>query len=155
MPVGVDLLTPEIDSLFGRVGSGILGDKIGRYNIFCIVCTITGILALALWIPAASDGARIAYAALFGFFSGAYVSLIGALVAAISPIHDIGFRTGLLFAVISVPGLVTNPISGAILKGASGWTGAKVFAGVFSLAGSALILMTRFRETGPKLAVRF
>ena len=141
-------------SVFGRLGSGFVSDIVGRYNVFAFVCYLTGILALALWIPAANDAARIAYAVLFGFSSGAYVALIGALVVQISPWQEIGFRTGIIFAFTSIPGLVTNPISGAIL-GSNNWVGPKVFAGVFSLAGASFILMTRIRGTGFKLAVKY
>ncbi|KAJ4152146.1 hypothetical protein NW765_017655 [Fusarium oxysporum] len=67
-------------SLFGRLVSGFLGDKIGRYNIFIIVCYITTILILAIWIPIISTSGIVAFAALFGFFSGAYVSLLPVLI---------------------------------------------------------------------------
>lgn len=135
-------------SLFGRAGSGFVADKMGRYNIFIIVCYLTGIWILALWIPAATTGARIAFAALFGFFSGAYVALIPALVVQISPFTEIGFRTGLVFFACSFGGLTTNPISGAILEQNSGWLGAKIFAGVFCLVGTCFVLVARMHHTG-------
>ncbi|KAG6040620.1 hypothetical protein E4U41_007684 [Claviceps citrina] len=143
-------------SLFGRLFSGIMGDRMGRYNIFVVVCALTGIWVLALWIPASSTGGIVAFAALFGFCSGAYVSLIAPLVAQISPLREIGFRTGIIFFVASVSGLVTNPISGAILgDGDKNWLGVKVFAGLFCLAGTLLVLLSRLHHTGWKLAVVF
>ncbi|TIC91265.1 putative transporter MCH4 [Colletotrichum higginsianum] len=142
-------------SLFGRIASGILGDKIGKYNIFVVVCYLTSIWMLALWIPANTDGALIAFAVLFGFCSGAYVSLIAPLVAQISPFQEIGFRTGITFFTNSIGGLTTNPINGAILAGPSGWIGIKVFSGVFCLAGTTFILAARIHRTGWKLAVAF
>ncbi|KHO02099.1 Major facilitator superfamily domain, general substrate transporter [Metarhizium album ARSEF 1941] len=142
-------------SLLGRLSSGITSDKIGRYNIFVTVCALTGIWALALWIPSTSTGGIIAFAALFGFCSGAYVSLISPLVAQISPLREIGFRTGIIFFVSSIAGLTTNPISGAILGGDKNWIGVKVFAGVLCLAGTILVLTARIHRTGWKLAVVF
>lgn len=142
-------------SLFGRIFSGILGDKIGKYNIFVVVCYLSSIWVLALWIPANSDGALIAFAVLFGFSSGAYVSLIAPLVAAISPFEEIGFRTGITFLIGSIGGLTTNPINGAILAGPSGWVGMKVFSGVFCLAGTTFILFARMKRTGWKVFVAF
>ncbi|KAK2606292.1 hypothetical protein QQS21_003340 [Conoideocrella luteorostrata] len=146
----VEYLVPILNaaSLFGRAGSGFVADKMGRYNIFIIVCYLTGIWILALWIPAATTGARIAFAALFGFFSGAYVALIPALVVQISPFSEIGFRTGLVFFACAFGGLTTNPISGAILERPSGWVGAKVFAGVFCLVGTCFVLVARVYHTG-------
>ncbi|KAM3508001.1 hypothetical protein MY11210_006923 [Beauveria gryllotalpidicola] len=142
-------------SLFGRLFAGFMGDKIGRYNMFIAVCTLTGVWVLALWIPSSSTGGIIAFAILFGFCSGAYVSLIGPLVAQISPLKEIGFRTGNVFFVSSIGGLVTNPISGAILGNDKSWVGVKVFAGVFCLLGTVLVLFSRARRVGWKLGVVF
>lgn len=142
-------------SLFGRLFSGIMGDKIGRYNIFIIVAYLSGIWALALWIPANTTAGLIAFAILFGFCSGAYVSLIAALVAQISPLRELGFRTGIVLLTSSIGGLTTNPINGAILDLASGYLGIKIFCGIFCLAGTSFILAARIHRTGWKLAAVF
>ncbi|PTB53442.1 hypothetical protein M431DRAFT_89501 [Trichoderma harzianum CBS 226.95] len=142
-------------SLFGRVFSGYAGDKWGRYNVFVTVCYLAGIFVLGLWIPASSTAARIAFATLFGFFSGAYVALIAALVVQVSPPSEIGFRTGLVFLASSIGGLTTNPISGAILERPIGWLGPKIFAGVFCIAGTTFVLAARIHKTGWKLRAVF
>lgn len=135
-------------SLFGRLFSGVVGDKIGRYNIFIVVCYLSGIWILALWLPDTSTAALIAFSALFGFTSGAYVSLIAPLVMQISPMAEIGFRTGIVFLTNSIGGLTTSPISGAILDNGIGWVGVKVFSGVFCIAGTTFVLMARVRRVG-------
>ncbi|KAJ3534528.1 hypothetical protein NM208_g7507 [Fusarium decemcellulare] len=142
-------------SLFGRLASGFLGDKIGRYNIFIIVCYITTVLVLAMWIPVSSTGGIAAFAALFGFFSGAYVSLLPVLIAQISPLNEIGFRTGISFFLCAIGGLVTSPICGAIYDNSGSWVGVKVFAGVFCFAGTTLVLAGRLRITGLTLFKAF
>ncbi|KAF4339304.1 monocarboxylate transporter 2 [Fusarium beomiforme] len=142
-------------SLFGRITSGIVGDKIGRYNIFAIVGFLSGIWVLALWIPANSQDGIIAFAALFGFTSGAYVSLIAPLVAQISPIHEIGFRTGIVLFASSISGLTTNPINGAIQQGSSGWLGVKIFSGVFCVVGTVFITAARIHRVGWKITATF
>lgn len=142
-------------SLFGRLLAGVVADKIGRYNIYSIVCYFSGIWILALWLVDTSDAAIIAFAVLFGFFSGAYVSLITPLILAISPFQELGFRTGMVMFATAVAGLTTNPINGAIIDGAGGWNGLKIFSGVFCLAGSTLVFVTRLRRTGLTLATVF
>ncbi|VUC28136.1 unnamed protein product [Clonostachys rosea] len=142
-------------SLFGRLFSGFMGDKIGRYNIFVVVCYLSAIWILALWIPDTSNSALIAFAVLFGFCSGAYVSLIAPLVMQISPLPEIGFRTGLVFLISSIGGLTTNPINGQILEAPLGFTGIKIFSGIMCLAGTTLILIARIHRTGFKLLVVF
>lgn len=142
-------------SLIGRLVAGFLADKVGRYNCYIVVCYMSGIWILALWLPASGDASLIAFAVLFGFFSGAYVSLITPLVMAISPFKELGFRTGIVLFMIAIAGLTTNPINGAIVEGSSGWNGLKIFSGVFFLAGTTFVLVLRLRLTGWKLARRF
>ncbi|KAK0384740.1 hypothetical protein NLU13_7218 [Sarocladium strictum] len=140
---------------FGRIFAGVLGDKVGRYNIFIIVGYLTALWILALWIPISTAGGIIAFAALFGFCSGAYVSLIAPLIAQISPLREIGFRTGLAFFIGSWGGLTTSPINGAIMAGPSGLTGIKIFSGVFCFAGTVAITASRVYRTGWNLTAKF
>ena len=142
-------------SLFGRLFSGFAGDRIGRYNVFILVCYLSGIWILALWLPDTSDPALIAFAVLFGFSPGAYVSLIAPLVMQISPMEEMGFRTGIVLFVAAIGGLTTNPINGAILEGAVGSVGLKVFSGVFCFFGTTLVLLTRVRHTSWQSFVLF
>lgn len=153
----IEYLIPILNaaSLFGRIFSGIMGDRVGRYNIFIIVGYLTAIWTLALWIPVNNTAGIIAFAALFGFCSGAYVSLIAPLVAQISPMQEIGFRTGIVFFISSVGGLTTNPINGAIIAGPSGLTGIKIFAGVFCFAGTVFIMAARVHRMGWSLTGKF
>jgi MFS family permease len=153
----VQYLIPILNaaSLFGRIFSGIMGDKIGKYNIFIVVCYLTVLWILALWIPDSSNAGLIAFAALFGFCSGAYVSLIAPLVSQISPLPEIGFRTGIVFFISSIGGLTTNPINGAIIDLPNGLRGIKIFAGVFCFVGTTFILAARVHRMGWKVGVIF
>lgn len=65
---------------------------------------------------------------LYGFFSGGFIALGPAVVAALSPAPEkLGSRLSLLFLPASVGVLIGNPIAGAIVK--SGWTGLQLFCG--------------------------
>jgi MFS family permease len=134
-------------SLFGRLLSGIFGDKFGLFNVFVVVCYIAGIWILALWIPSCNDASRIAFACLYGFFSGAYISQLPALVAQVSPLRDMGIRTGLVFFCSAIPALTSNPIAGAILGENNNWIGAKAFAGIMCLIGTCFVLATRLSKS--------
>ncbi|OAA66539.1 Major facilitator superfamily domain, general substrate transporter [Niveomyces insectorum RCEF 264] len=144
-------------SLVGRLLSGWLADRIGKFNTFMLSGYMSGILVLALWIPGKSQPALIAFSSLFGFASGAYVSLLASLVAQVSPHKEMGYRTGLVFLVGSIPGLITSPIAGAILGDFAhgNWVGVQVFAGVLLLVGSSIVLMSRIKYTGFKLVTVF
>lgn len=149
------MLTIIVYSLVGRLGSGYLSDKLGKFNMFIGACYIAGILVLALWIPGGSDVAIIIFSVLFGLFSGAYISLMAALVAQISPPEELGYRNGLTFLFSAIGGLITSPIAGAILEGPAGWAGMKIFAGVMLLAGTTGVVFARVFVTGPTLRVVF
>lgn len=111
---------------------------------------------MALWIPGGgNDAATVAFALLFGLFSGAYIALMGALVARISPIEEVGYRNGIGQLFGSVGGLVTAPIAGAILEGPAGEIGLKAFAGAFMLVGTTGIVAARISRTGFNLLVNF
>ncbi|KAJ4408425.1 hypothetical protein N0V82_009690 [Gnomoniopsis sp. IMI 355080] len=142
-------------SLFGRLIAGFLGDKIGRYNMYIVVSYFSGIWVLAIWLPANTEAGIIAFAVLFGAFSGVFVSLITPMVMAISPFSELGFRVGIVQFANAVAGLTANPIAGAILDGHGGWTGLKVFSGVFCIAGTVAVQAVRVRRAGWKLATPY
>jgi MFS family permease len=141
--------------LVGRLSSGYLSDTLGKFNTFIAACYLSGILILGMWIPATGLGASIAFALLFGIASGAYVSLMAALVAQISPMNELGYRNGISFFGSAIGGLITSPIAGAILEGPGSWVGLKVFAGVMMIGGTTGVVAARFLKTGPKIKVVF
>lgn len=126
-------------------------DRIGRFNVMSIATLVSGILTFALWLPGRSNVAIILYAAFFGFFSGAYVSLTPALVAQLSPIQEIGIRTGALYFFVSIAVLTGSPIAGALVsvdKGKYGYL--EIFAGATMCAGAVLLVLTRVAKAGFK-----
>ncbi|KAJ5528345.1 major facilitator superfamily transporter [Penicillium frequentans] len=103
-------------SLFGRLASGYGADRIGRWNMFIIACSLSGIAEFAVWIPAKHSSIAIGFAIMFGFVSGAFIGLSGALPVSVSPLPEIGYRLGVVFLAISIPALTMAPIGGAILQ---------------------------------------
>ena len=89
-------------SLFGRVIPGMVADRFGRFNATIAMSAISGTLVLAMWIPSKSNAAIILFTFLYGFFSGAYVSLGPSVVARISPISKIGMRIGIVYATVGL-----------------------------------------------------
>lgn len=61
-------------SFSGRVSAGMTGDKLSRLNLLCFAGVCSGILALC-WQKMTSNTAIIVFAALYGFPSGAIISL--------------------------------------------------------------------------------
>jgi len=99
-------------------------------------CT-SGILVLALWLPATGNLPAILFACFYGFTTGAFVSLAPACLAQISDIREIGVRNGGMFASVSIAALTGVPIGGALLdKYDGGFLGLQIFCGVTLVVAS-------------------
>ena len=110
---------------------------------------------LALWLPSASNVPIILFAALFGFSSGAFVSMAPALVAQISDIRQIGVRTGTMFAIISFAARCGNPVGGALVAGQNGgFSHLQIFSGVMMIGGSTVFVLARWKLAGLKLLTK-
>lgn len=91
-----------------RILPGLVADKVGVLNLMVPFVLISGILNLALWMTSSGDGAIIAYAALYGFFSGSFVSLLPAYIGKLSPPERTGARLGSVYAIVAVANLVSS-----------------------------------------------
>ncbi|KAH6620461.1 major facilitator superfamily domain-containing protein [Boeremia exigua] len=142
-------------SIFGRIIPGLVADKFGAFNMQSVCCLCAGIIVLALGLPASGNAAYITFAALYGFASGAYVSLLPSQLARISEVHQLGVRLGVTFACVSFAGLVGNPIAGAIVtKNKGKYWGLNVFSGVLLLAGASMFAFTRMYIAKWKIAAK-
>ncbi|KAI9723733.1 MAG: hypothetical protein M1812_001033 [Candelaria pacifica] len=139
-------------SIFGRVIPGYVADRVGRFNVMIVMSYFSAIIVLALWLPSRSNAAIIIFASLYGFGSGAFVSMAPAVVAQISDIRKIGVRTGTLFGIISIAALTGNPIGGAlIIHDKGGFTSLQIFGGVVMMVGSSIFVVARVSLVGFKL----
>ena len=131
-------------SIPGRILPGYLGDKVGRFNVQIAMCYLCGILVLALWLPAQGNAPILVFAALYGFASGAFVSIIPAIVAQLVDIRKIGVSTGAMFACISVAALIGNPIAGQLLSKDDGkFTYLQIMCGVFICFGTTMTVASK------------
>lgn len=131
-------------STLGRLLPNFLADKIGCLNMIIPCVTISGILVL-IWLACTTLGSLVVFCILFGFFSGAFVSLPPAVIASISKDpKKIGVRVGQSFSMVSVALLAGPPISGAIMSGENGrFTGTAIFAGIVVLFGGFTLIVAR------------
>ena len=136
-------------SVLGRILPGIVGDRIGRFNVMIFITGLSAVISLALWIPGKTTGAIIAFAVLFGFSSGGFIGLAPTLIAQISDIRQIGVRTGSSFAVQSFGALTGAPIAGAITSAQHGnFLGLQLFCGFSMLASVIFFAAARWVQVG-------
>ncbi|KAG0642823.1 major facilitator superfamily domain-containing protein [Tuber brumale] len=140
-------------SIFGRILPGWLGDKFGRYNMMILTTGASGILVLALWLPTVGNLPTILFVCLYGFTTGAFVSLAPACLAQISDIREIGVRNGVMFATVSIAALTGVPIGGALIdRYDGGFLGLQIFCGVTLGVSSICWVLARWIVGGWKTA---
>ncbi|KAI0767273.1 monocarboxylate permease [Fomes fomentarius] len=124
-----------------RILPGFLADRYGSLNVFVPAATICSVLVLGLWLPSRNAASIVAFAALYGLFSGAFVSLLPTYIASISPRENFGARLGSVYMCVAVATLVGAPTGGALLKEVDEkhFTGLIVFSGVLILAGTVIL----------------
>jgi predicted MFS family arabinose efflux permease len=132
--------------VLGRIAPAFLSDLLGRFNILFPAAFLSGMASLLFWQFSHSFLTIMLFSGTYGFFSGAFISLVTPCIAQISPVEEIGARIGLLYSVISIPSLIGGPIGGAILNTNNGsYTGIISFSGTTVVTGSLFILWARFK----------
>ncbi|RMZ41958.1 monocarboxylate permease [Aspergillus flavus] len=91
---------------------------------------------------------------LYGFFTGAFVSLPPTCFVKLSPDRAlIGTRMGMGYAVMTIGNLVGTPAAGAILQN-RGFNAVWIFGGGLSIAGGIAMMISRNFQGGWKLLIR-
>ena len=102
-----DIQCASVADAFARFSSSVapsaLSDSLGRFNILVPCAFLTGLSMLVFWPFATNLVAIMLFAAVYGFFSGAFNALIIPCIVQISDIREIGTRVGILYSIISFP----------------------------------------------------
>ncbi|TIA23658.1 putative monocarboxylate transporter [Aureobasidium pullulans] len=138
----------------GRLLPGYIADKYGRLNTMTVTAIICTLLTFLLWlIGSSSHACIIAYTVLFGFWSGAAISLTPVCIQQVCKTEDIGKRTGTTFTISSFGTLMGIPIAGAILGSGQDYDGLIIFAGGLYVAASVAFVVARGLTGGWSLRV--
>ncbi|OBZ66358.1 Riboflavin transporter MCH5 [Grifola frondosa] len=131
-------------STAGRLLPTFLADRLGVYNMLVPSIFTAGAVLFGMFGATTSAGV-IVVGLIFGFASGAYVSLIPALLVMLcTDLSELGVRMGFAFSVVGAAMLTGTPISGALLgTGPLHWWRSIVFAGVCIVTGFACMLVSR------------
>jgi len=145
----------NVGSVPGRALPGYLADRFGRFNVMISTAVVCTLLIFCIWLPptaldSANEPALTAFAVLFGFWSGAAISLTPVCIAQVSKVDEIGRRVGTCFSISSFGALVGVPIGGAIIDAGGGsFTGLVIFSGCFYVLALAGFVAARI-VAGPK-----
>ncbi|KAJ7174135.1 major facilitator superfamily domain-containing protein [Mycena crocata] len=132
-------------AILGRIAPGFIADRVGRFNVIAFATMLSGILILALWYTSTSQPSLIAFAAVYGFASGPFFSLLSACVAQISPIEEVGGRVGMSFVFMSTGALAGTPIGGVFIRDSTlpNFRHLILFSGIIALVGSGFFWTAR------------
>jgi MFS family permease len=132
-------------SVFGRIIPGLVADRFGALETV-IICTIATAVLAYVEIVINSLAGLIVFSILYGFVSGAVVSLPSAIVASLVPnMQLLGTWMGMSFCFAAVGILIGNPVAGTIIhvsqnEFTSGW----IFSGSLILTAGALFSITKY-----------
>ncbi|CAM1502358.1 Fc.00g043420.m01.CDS01 [Cosmosporella sp. VM-42] len=147
-------------SMPGRIIPNFFSDRVGNLKCLTIAAATSGVMVLVIWLPINYHKSRaglIIFCLVFGFTSGAYVSLMTPALIEVAGGHttDLGVMLGTYFAIISIASLTGLPIQGAIVPTDGDadvqLMGLIVFCGATMLCGSGLLgcsLWMRGRKKG-------
>lgn len=140
------LIVLNVGSIPGRIVPSLLADKYFHPLHVLATCTGCATLLAFCWIAIKhSTSGLVVWCLLYGFTSGAFVSLQGAAVASMvepSQMATIGTRFGINMFCGALGILIGSPVGGAIFP--SSWPGAQSFCGVMLLCSTICIVATWF-----------
>lgn len=128
-------------SVFGRIVPGLIADKVNDPLLVICVCTVATTILTYCWIAARSSLAGLfIFCALYGFFSGSFVSLSNPTTVHLAPnLKGIGTRLGVNNFIGSLGLLIGNPAAGAIQT--RSWVGMQVFCGIVCTIALACLVV--------------
>ncbi|KAG6853434.1 hypothetical protein C0991_004434 [Blastosporella zonata] len=130
-------------STVGRVLPNLLVARMGVLNVMIPCVLISGLLAFCTAALKNVVG-TIMFAILYGFFSGAYASLLSPMIASLAKKDtEIGARLGICFTFTGFGGLIGTPIAGALLSNDFIWWRPSLLSGFCVVTGGLCFAATR------------
>ncbi|TRX95345.1 hypothetical protein FHL15_003676 [Xylaria flabelliformis] len=115
-------------SIFGRLMPSALSRRIGVINAF-IVTVFLSAASIFYWTSAFNIAGNIAFAVLYGFFSGGVVAFGPVVLTLLTDdLSYLGTRLGVLNIFKGVGSVVGAPIGGAIISTSGGYLGMQLFS---------------------------
>lgn len=142
-------------SIFGRLVPNAMADHFGALNML-IPCTLACAVLAFTWTAVDETGGIVAFAILYGFFSGSFVSLPPSAILSLSnDLSKAGTRLGMSFSMAGIGILIGSPVGGALLNLDTGhFIRAQVFCAVIITIGCACLVLARVTKSGCAVMIK-
>ncbi|ETW81163.1 MFS monocarboxylate transporter [Heterobasidion irregulare TC 32-1] len=116
-------------SFVGRIVGGALVNRLGAFNVI-VACTFASSVLLFSLLGVSTIAGITVFSLLYGFTSGAYITLVAPMVASLSAdVSEMGARIGVMYFFTGLGSLIGTPITGALLTRDFVWWRPIVYTG--------------------------
>ncbi|KAJ7598478.1 major facilitator superfamily domain-containing protein [Mycena floridula] len=130
-------------STIGRTVPSLIAPNFGTLNLLIMACMASALM-LFVWVSAETTAGIFIFDAIFGIFSGAYVSYIPAAVSSLTEDpKETGVRLGMLFFISAFFWLASAPLQGALIHINGSYWPASVFGGCIVAVGVGCLIISR------------
>jgi len=143
-----------VSSLTGCIGGISLGFISDLYGIWNVMIPVGSGVTLTLFTMCTVNGPKslIAHSIFYGFFSGAWLSLmVTALSSLATKVEEMGTRVGLVMTGSSIFALLSFTFQDALLGTKFNWTTPSVFSGFLFLVVTGLAYLSRTKLAAAKV----
>ncbi|KAI1617096.1 MFS transporter, MCP family, solute carrier family 16, member 10 [Exophiala viscosa] len=120
----------------GRPVVGYYSDVFGRINMAALMTALSGVVCLAIWVPAKNYGVLLLFALTAGCFSGIFWMTITPVTAEVVGLKRLPSSFTVICLVLTLPSTFAEPIALEMVA-ASGYLSSQIFVGVMFLLAAA------------------
>ncbi|KAF9106228.1 hypothetical protein BGX29_010101 [Mortierella sp. GBA35] len=102
-------------SCLGRIALGFAADRLPKTAVVSFCAWMTAGSILIIWTLSKSFGVYLAFALVYGFFAGGYVSLVPLVISETFGAHQLSTIIGFMYAASGIGMLAGAPVAGMIL----------------------------------------
>ncbi|TFK92180.1 MFS general substrate transporter [Polyporus arcularius HHB13444] len=131
----------------GRTLIGFVADRVGPVNAMWSVIMLSGLTQMLIWSFVSNYAGIMAFAILYGFVCGCFLSLSPAVSAQLYGSGRLAGLSGLML-LFNLPGNSAGaPLGGAILSATGGnWLAVSLYSGSLQIVGATVLLYARFKR---------
>ena len=143
-----------IGNAAGRIGAGLLSDKIGRrWSLMIVLLCQAVLMFIAIPVTGSKEMAAVVIvliATLIGFNYGANLSLFPSFAKDLWGLKSFGVNYGVIFTAWGVGGFVFSRVQQTLVAGSKSYTSSFIAAGVLLIVAAAMTFL--IKPPQPKLA---